>query len=394
MKKVVRRMLANAPGERIRTLRELLGLTQVKLAKVAGIAQSWLSEVETGNREVDQKQLGMIADATGTPISFFYARPTSVPLDSLRFRKLASASKITMRRIHAFYAESYRVSEDLIRHSKYPPATLPYASEQQLRTTDIELFASLTRRALRLAPDKPIPHLTRVLERAGIAAAPIVLTDFDTGEIGSSGHHFGVSYWGGIGESALIGYFPGEQGDRDRFTLAHEIGHLVLHTFRPSASDPEREANRFASALLVPKNRVLSDISERTTLTGYARLKATWGISIQALIMRAADVGVITETRKRSLFVQLSQQGWRKNEPVLVGQESPLLLWSLLSRRFGIRPYLIAADSLAIPPVVLRSIAPTPSSNEPPALPQGVEQVVSFDRGAGRPGKDEPGLGP
>src|SRR5262249_2711802 len=167
---------------------------------------------------------------------------------------------------------------------------------------------------LPLAPDKPIPHLTRALERAGIATAPVVLTDFDTGQIGFSGHHFGVSYWGGIGESALIGYFPGEQGDRDRFTLAHELGHLVLHTFRPNSPDPEREANQFASAILVPKSRVLTDISERTTLTGYARLKATWGISIQALIMRGADVGVIGEIRKRSLFVQLSQYGWRKTE--------------------------------------------------------------------------------
>jgi Zn-dependent peptidase ImmA (M78 family)/transcriptional regulator with XRE-family HTH domain len=382
--KVVRRMLTSAPGERIRTLRELLGLTQVRLAKIASVAQSWLSDVETGNRDADQKQLSLIAAATGTPVSFFYVQPTALPLDTLRFRKLASASKITRRRIHAFYAESYRVAENLITRGKYPPATLPYASEQQLRATDIEYFASLTRRALRLAPGKPIPHLTRALERAGIATAPIVLTDFDTGEVGSSGHHFGVSYWGGIGEPALIGYFPGEQGDRDRFTMAHELGHLVLHTFRPNSPDPEREANQFASAVLVPRSRVLADISERTTITGYARLKATWGISMQALIMRGADVGVVGETRKRSLFVQLSQHGWRKNEPVVVGQESPLLLWSLLIRRFGERPYLAAADSLAIPPVVLRSIAPTPTTDEPVGIPvRGMEQVVRFDRDPG-----------
>jgi Zn-dependent peptidase ImmA (M78 family)/DNA-binding XRE family transcriptional regulator len=364
-------MLTTAPGERVRTLRELLGLTQVRLAKVVGVAQSWLSEVETGNREPDSEHINLIAAATGTPTSFFYVQPTTVPLDSLRFRKLASASKITRRRIHAFYGESYRVTEDLIKHSGYPPATLPYASERQLRATDIEYFADLTRRNLSLAPDKPIPHLTRALERAGIATAPIVLTDFDTGEIGSSGHHFGVSYWGGIGEPALIGYFPGSQGDRDRFTLAHELGHLVLHTFRPSSPDPEREANQFASALLLPRNRILTDLSERTALTGYARLKATWGVSIQTLIMRGSDVGVIGETRKRSLFVQLSQYGWRKNEPVTVGQENPLLLWSLLARRFGVRPYLAAAEDLAILPVVLRSIAPNPD-REPQSSAQHV----------------------
>jgi transcriptional regulator with XRE-family HTH domain len=89
-------MLTTAPGERLRTLRELLGLTQVRLAKIAGVAQSWLSDVETGNRDADPNQLSLIAAATGTPVSFFYAQPTAVPLDSLRFRKLASASKLSI----------------------------------------------------------------------------------------------------------------------------------------------------------------------------------------------------------------------------------------------------------------------------------------------------------
>jgi Zn-dependent peptidase ImmA (M78 family)/transcriptional regulator with XRE-family HTH domain len=379
--RMVGRMLENAPGERIRTLRELLGLTQVRLAKIANVAQSWLSDVETGNREVEHGQLQSLAEATGTPLSFFFVQPSLIPLDSLRFRKLASASKITTRRLHALFGESYRVAEDLIKHSNYPPATLPYASEYQLRSTDIEYFAELTRKALRLAPDKPIPHLTRALERAGIATAPITLTDFDTGQIGSSGHHFGVSYWAGVGEPALVGYFSGTQGDRDRFTLAHELGHLVLHTFRSNSPDPEREANQFAAAVLVPRSRVLSDIAESTTLTGYARLKATWGVSIQALIMRGSAVGVIGETRKRSLFVQLSQYGWRKNEPVTVGQENPLLLWNLLTRRFGSRPYRSAAEALAIPPVILRSIAPTPppgGHREGPS--RGRDQIFRLER--------------
>jgi Zn-dependent peptidase ImmA (M78 family) len=160
----------------------------------------------------------------------------------------------------------------------------------------------------------------------------------------------------------LIGFFPGSQGDRERFTLAHELGHLVLHTFRPRAADPEGEANRFAGALLVPRLRAKENISDRKSLTEYARMKATWGVSMQALIMRGAALGLIGETRKRSLFVQLSAKGWRKTEPVTIGHEAPLLLWTLLSRRYGQRPYRPAAEDLAIHPTVLRSIAPTPES--------------------------------
>ena len=64
-------MVASAPGERVRTLRELLGLTQVRLAEVAGLNQSWLSEVETGNREAEPEQLQSIPSSTGTPLGFF-----------------------------------------------------------------------------------------------------------------------------------------------------------------------------------------------------------------------------------------------------------------------------------------------------------------------------------
>lgn len=372
-------MLAASPGERLRVLRELLGLTQADLAEAAGVSQAWVSSVETGSRTATEDGLAAIAEATGTPASFFYARPSSVPLDSLRFRKLASASQKTTNRIHAFYGESFRVTEDLLKSEKYPPPPLPYATRSEITLDDVEEFATATRESLRLAPDKPIPHLTRALERTGIAVSPIALPDLDGEKQPVATGHFGVSYWAGIGEPALIGYFPGQQGDRDRFTLAHELGHCVLHTFRPRPEYAETEANRFATALLVPRQRVLEDISDSLQLRDYARLKATWGVSIQALIMRGCDLGVVSEMRKRSLFVQLSAKGWRKSEPVKVGQEEPLLLWTLLTRRFGPRPYIPAAEKLAIHPAVLRSIAPTPGPRRHPKSETEAADVVTID---------------
>jgi Zn-dependent peptidase ImmA (M78 family) len=373
--------LEASPGERLRTLRDLLGLTGADLTRLTGITQSWISQVETGAREPAEDRLRLIAEATDTPMSFFYVKPSSVPLDSLRFRKMASASRTVTRRVSTFYGESFRVTEEVTGKASYPAPPLPYATRAELGNDDIEELAAQTRVALRLAPDKPIPHLTRALERAGVAVAPIVLPD-PTGESPSSTNkHFGVSYWAGIGETALIAYFPGQQGDRDRFTLAHELGHLVLHTFRPRAPDPEGEANRFAGALLVPEERAKEEITDRLTLEGFARRKAAWGVSIQALILRGAAVGNIGESRKRSLYVQLTQRGWRKEEPVAVGQEAPLLLWKLLERQYGDKPYLPASDELAIQPAVLRSIAPQPATRRPSATDAPSEgKVVQFKR--------------
>lgn len=373
-------VLGASPGERLRTLRELLGLTGAALSEMCGVSKSWISQVETKAREASEDGLRAVAEGTGTPMSFFYARPSTIPRDSLHFRKLTTASRTVTKRIQAFYGESYRVSEEILHDAKYPTPPLPYAVNDELTDDDIEEFAEHTREALRLAPDQPIPNLTRAMERAGIAVAPIVLTDPAGEEQSLTQHHFGISYWGGIGEVALVSYFPGLQGDRDRFTLAHELGHLVLHTFRPRAKDPEGEANRFASALLVPRVRALTEIGDRMPLSGYARLKATWGVSIQALIMRGHAVGNLSDSRKRSLFVQLTQRGWRKNEPVTVGRENPILLWTLLSRKFGTKPYVAAAGPLAIHPTVLRSIAPPPPTKKPECQMDNEGEVVSLRR--------------
>jgi Zn-dependent peptidase ImmA (M78 family) len=352
-------VLAASPGERLRTLRELLDLTQVQVGSMSGVASSWISDFENGYKECDEARLEQIAYALETPVRFFYVEPKTVPLDSLRFRKLASGKRSVTKRVRALYGESYRVADDLITTQHYPTPPLPFTDAAELRDEEIEELADQTRVALRLAPDKPIPHLTRALERGGIAVAPMVLTDQAGDDDPSGNAHFGVSYWSGLGDTALIGYFPA-RGDRDRFTLAHEVGHLVLHSFRPRAIDPEREANRFAAALLVPRERAAEMLSSRMTLTDYARMKAEWGVSIQALIMRSASLARIDESRKRSLYVQLSQRNWRKEEPVEVGQEFPLLMWTLLMHEYGAKPYIPGAEKLAIPPAVLRSIAPTP----------------------------------
>ncbi|MFF2189149.1 ImmA/IrrE family metallo-endopeptidase [Streptomyces sp. NPDC058155] len=362
-------VLAASPGERLRTLRDLMGLTQAQVSAMSGVAASWISDAENEHIDPQEDKLLLIAKATETPIGFFYVQPKSVPLDSLRFRKLASAKRTVTKRVHALYSESYRVSDDLITRDRYPTPPLPFTDADTLEDSDIENLADQTRVALRLAPDKPIPHLTRALERGGVAVAPMVLSDHSGSDEPTVNAHFGVSYWSGLGDTALIGYFPAS-GDRDRFTLAHELGHLVLHTFRPRAKNAEAEANRFASALLMPYDRAREELNGETTLTDYARKKAIWGVSIQALIMRGAAVGRIDDTRKRSLYVQLSQRNWRKREPVEVGQEEPLLLWTLLQRQFGEKPYISGSEHLSIPPAVLRSIAPTPrprnTSKEPP----------------------------
>lgn len=345
-------------GERLKTLRALFGLTQDELARAAEVSQSLISHVERGTAAATEDLLHAVASATATPRSFFDVVPDDLPLGSLRFRKNSTASRKDTKRAEALFAEAHRVTTGLARNARYPKPMLPYA-DGPVDVESIVRLAAETREALRLGPEGPIPHVTRALERSGIAAVPLVLPGEDDPETAATAGHFGMSYWAGPGAHALVGYFPGSKPDRDRFTLSHELGHLVLHSHR-RAADPEDEANRFAGEFLMPAHQAREILGPDLTLRDFARVKAIWGMSIQALIMRAWQCGCIDESRKRSLFVQLSARGWRKNEPVVMHAEEPLLAWKLLRRQFGDAPYTAAVDPLALPPVILRSLIPQP----------------------------------
>ncbi len=346
-------------GERIRSVRQLFGISQVELAQAACVSQSLISQVENGTREASEELVQAVAEATGTPRSFFDIMPPDIPLGTLRFRKLASARQGDTKRVKALFDEAFRVVAELLDSVDYPIPNLPVAAGE-ISSAELESLANQTREALQIDPDGPIKHLTRACERAGIAVVPITLPNADDDETEAVGH-FGVSCWPSRDEPALIGYFSGGPGDRHRYTISHELGHLVLHSNRRVIKDPENEANRFAGALLIPELRAREIFSSPVTLSDLLRLKAYWGISTQALIMRGSQLGLIDEQRKSSLFKQISSRGWRRSEPVTVHREEPTLVWRLLGHRFGESfAYPRAAESLGLQAVILRSLAPTP----------------------------------
>jgi Zn-dependent peptidase ImmA (M78 family) len=135
----------------------------------------------------------------------------------------------------------------------------------------------------------------------------------------------------------------------------------VLHTRRHYIPDPEGEANRFAGAFLVPAERMREAMADHDfTLRDFAALKARWGVSIQALIMRSGHLGLIDARRKESLFKQISARGWRKQEPVQVHHEEPALFWKLMAAKFGDdrAVYNTAQDQLGLQSFYLGQLAP------------------------------------
>ena len=119
--------------------------------------------------------------------------------------------------------------------------------------------------------------------------------------------------------------------DRWRWTLAHEIGHMVMHI---EAGNPDKEAeeqaHQFAAEFLCPAHQIEPQL-RRLNIGRLAPLKMQWKISMSALVKRAKDLGTIDAKQYKSLMVQLSQQGYRTREPVNLDPpvERPSLLFDL-----------------------------------------------------------------
>lgn len=324
-------------GDRIRLVRDYLGITQTELSEKTGVSQSMISYIELGGQPSDDVK-ARLSHIEGFSEDFLHrGQLPAVNESSLRFRSMAIARRKEVRRLVAqchFLAELVELIEDQFT---LPPVNVPSVAICN-SDSEIEAQALFVRRRLMNQIEGPIPNLVRAAERSGVivSKARENIEGVDA-----------VSFWL---TRPVICLIPNSPGDRQRFSMAHELGHLVLHRRRDvPARQAEREANRFAGALLMPSHEALRAIAPAATLTSLARTKAGWGISIAALIRRGYDLKIFDQYRYRSLMKQLSTRGWRKKEPVIVRRERiSLLTKALKNRRSGA---VNIAKASGLPPI-------------------------------------------
>lgn len=313
-------------GDRVRQARELRDLTQTELGFRLGVDQSTIALIESGLRQPSAGVVAGISLQTGFPVSFFrQGPPPQFSLGSLLFRAQRSTSARqrmqALRYGEIIFESSARLAERLIAttHLRLP----------RLDTGETpERAAQLTRSAFGLGPDRPVPHLTNLVERSGVVvlALPTRLPKRDA--------------FSGWTESAPVTPFvalsKGVPGDRMRYSLAHELGHLVMHsTLKGSVEAVEREANRFAAEFLMPGDGIRQEVLAPVTLTTLAELKPRWGAAMQALALRARDLGIITTGQCAYLFRQMAMRGWRTNEPVRLVPEKPRAFRKMAELLYG-----------------------------------------------------------
>lgn len=317
-------------GDRIEIARRARELTQRELADRIGVSAMAISKMENGELAVSDAIGSKIASETGFPSNFF-ERPVR-ELPPPLYRKQSAMGQKRLDAIQAL-ASIYVESHEAI--TKAAGANLPLKLPHG-RRDDIEAAASETRRRLGLALDEPVNHVLREIEQAGCVV--IQLPSFEARFDGFSTWCSGVPVI--VTDSGIEGV-----GDRQRFTAAHELGHLVLH--RNTVIDlkqAEDDAHAFAGAFLLPKRAILEDL-KATSLTphGLAPLKAKWRVAISALFMRAVRLGLVDDSRKTAFFKDMSRKGWRKREPIDVPLERPIVLRKALEALRKKQPKTFAA---------------------------------------------------
>lgn len=323
-------------------------MTQQGLAEAARVTQPAISQIEKGG-PVTEETLRAIAAATGYGTEFFRrgALP-DLPELSLRYRKRASTRRSDEKRVRAHCRQGIELIGQLEQQAQLPPVALA-PTHGEVGDDDIEELAVSIRHQLGIGPDDPVPNVMRAIERGGIVVFGASV-NLDKHDAASVWPNFPVG-------RPVVCYTRGWPGDRQRLSIAHEVGHLVLHQTRTvEAGRAETEAFRFGGAFLIPKEAAIEAIEAPATLRSLAWAKSRWGVSIAALIRRCHDLRIIDTRRYQSLMKQLSARGWRKKEPVHVPAEQPALLPRMLHLAYGTdRPAAVAANT-GLSPLAIRDL--------------------------------------
>ncbi|MFI6345175.1 ImmA/IrrE family metallo-endopeptidase [Streptomyces sp. NPDC050560] len=229
---------------------------------------------------------------------------------------MRSTTQLARDQALAYGLATVEVSATLERHVEFPITDVPHF-ELNVEAETPEEAAALLRKAWGM-PQGPLPHLVRSVENHG------VLVVFSApGSASVDAYSFeGMS-------RPVVVLNPGKLDFyRQRFDLAHEMGHLVMHSdAEPGSAKIEAQADQFASEFLMPREQIVDLLPSKSDWGQLQRIKETWGVSLQALLYRSRALGVMSEVTYRNAMVFLSSKGWRRREPgVMPILEQPSLL--------------------------------------------------------------------
>ncbi|MCR9053850.1 MAG: helix-turn-helix domain-containing protein [Phaeodactylibacter xiamenensis] len=272
--------------KRLKAARLQAGATQAILAAAIGVSKQAVSQFEHGRKSPESNTLIRIAQFLGKPVGYFM-RPLSIQLEQVDFRKRASLKGKALEAVKAKvldHLEPYLELEEILGIGI--GFTNPIADIQITQIENAEEAACRLMEAWKLG-NNPIPNIVEMLEEHNIK---VVMVDADRQFDGLS--------------TMVNGRIPVIVVNRNwdtlrvRFTVLHELGHLVLQ-FPKEAGHQfcEKACNRFAGAMLLPAEVFQEEIGlnrKRVALSELIPIKEYYGLSLAAMIYRGSELGIFT----------------------------------------------------------------------------------------------------
>jgi Zn-dependent peptidase ImmA (M78 family)/DNA-binding XRE family transcriptional regulator len=304
--------------------RESRGLTQKELADLLEISAGKLCRVEQEDQTFTSEIIERLSEVLKYPESFFYQSGDAYIISTINFRMRDKVSAKLLSSIEAKTSIFRMNLEVLTKLTSFPAPKIPDLTV--MGTGSPEESAKRLRKLWKL-PKGPVENITELLEDHGV---PVMNIDFGTERVDS--RVVLLNNWKHV--AIVINKLM--LGDRQRFSLAFHLGHLVMHNAKavPAESRIDHEAKVFAAEFLMPEADIRKDFEGNITISLLASLKGKWKTSMQALMYRASDLGFLTPNQQRYLISQFNSLKIRRREPseLDIPVEKPLLMRDLITR--------------------------------------------------------------
>lgn len=317
-------------GDRLKAARIIRGMTLTELAEKTYISKQSVSLYENNKNVPDYGRVVALARTLAFPPDFFFGKDKNKTLTTTTyFRSQSTATKKARQAQSAKLELVAKMYDVLFQYLEFPEFKNPKIEFNGFDTVwennsdeaifEIESAAEKVRKCWNI-PDGPIEDFQYTLEQNGV-----LVTGFKS--VGESIDAFSQITDIDDSDVYLIGLDlsePRKSVCRMRFDMAHELAHILLHPWsedidsipKDDFRNREDQANKFASALLLPKAQFGREVGRYPTdLRYYEYLKKTWGVSIQAMLMRAHQLKYLTDNQYQYLMRQVSKKGWRMREP-------------------------------------------------------------------------------
>jgi Zn-dependent peptidase ImmA (M78 family)/DNA-binding XRE family transcriptional regulator len=301
--------MINNFGERLNSARKMAGMSMEALAQKAGavVTKQAISKYEKGEINPSSEVLIALANALNVKVDYFF-RSSQIAISGVEFRKRCRLSKKEEERIRyqtIDFIQKYLEIEEIMNIR--PEFNNPVANNNIKTHGDIERAALEIRKKWKLGIG-PVPHLIELLEDNG----------FKIFEVDADEKFDGLSGFAEDIRIPVIAVLKKQELVIKRFTIAHELGHLLLNFSDAKEKSSEKLCHAFAGALLLPKDVMFEELGQkRNKITEWElkKLKGIYGMSMQAIMARAHQLDIISDNTWRLFNIYVNKHGWRKSEP-------------------------------------------------------------------------------